>query len=267
MLLTANRFAGEPPFMNKSFYRRTAFTLIELLVVIAIIAILAAILFPVFARARENARRSSCQSNLKQVGLGLLQYSQDYDEKLVLDWYVTCCSSANANNNTTGEYHWMDAIQPYVKSSQIFDCPSNSEATNYKPFTQNAYGSYAINAAYRELNPAIAPGNGTGPAGAINLATVADPAGSVWIMENNGTPFSATAGLVVWSFSFASGASLTPTTTSPRRVIVDYGTIVERHLETMNSLYLDGHVKASKIDNLLKTGASGRASALTFIDD
>jgi prepilin-type N-terminal cleavage/methylation domain-containing protein len=61
--------------------KRTGFTLIELLVVIAIIAILAAILFPVFARARENARRASCQSNLKQIGLAVYQYTQDYDEK------------------------------------------------------------------------------------------------------------------------------------------------------------------------------------------
>src|SRR5690606_6779733 len=61
---------------------KRGFTLIELLVVIAIIAILAAILFPVFARARENARRASCQSNLKQIGLGLMQYTQDYDERL-----------------------------------------------------------------------------------------------------------------------------------------------------------------------------------------
>ncbi len=64
---------------NKNQSRFSAFTLIELLVVIAIIAILAAILFPVFARARENARRSSCSSNLKQLGLALAQYTQDYD--------------------------------------------------------------------------------------------------------------------------------------------------------------------------------------------
>ena len=70
-----------PPSSNRKV--RSAFTLIELLVVIAIIAILAAILFPVFARARENARRSSCQSNLKQIALGFIQYTQDYDEKMV----------------------------------------------------------------------------------------------------------------------------------------------------------------------------------------
>ena len=77
---------------------KKAFTLIELLVVIAIIAILAAILFPVFARARENARRASCQSNLKQIGLGLIQYSQDYDEQLTPAW-----SGSNTFPGTTND--------------------------------------------------------------------------------------------------------------------------------------------------------------------
>ena len=97
--------------------RRTktrAFTLIELLVVIAIIALLAAILFPVFARARENARRASCQSNLKQIALGIKQYTQDYDERfppaIVSDGTTIGCAGA---------------IQPYVKSEQIFQCPSS----------------------------------------------------------------------------------------------------------------------------------------------
>ncbi len=94
---------------------KSAFTLIELLVVIAIIAILAAILFPVFARARENARRSSCQSNLKQINLGFRQYTQDYDEK-----YPLAISQGGENSN------WVNTLQPYLKSTQIFQCPSET---------------------------------------------------------------------------------------------------------------------------------------------
>ncbi|RYZ76662.1 MAG: DUF1559 domain-containing protein [Proteobacteria bacterium] len=99
---------------------RSAFTLIELLVVIAIIAILAAILFPVFGRARENARRSSCQSNLKQIGLGILQYAQDYDETYPMNVQVEV-----TNDNGWGYFGtWMYTTFPYVKSTQIYKCPS-----------------------------------------------------------------------------------------------------------------------------------------------
>lgn len=94
---------------------RRGFTLIELLVVIAIIAILAAILFPVFAKAREKARQASCQSNLKQLALGIGMYVQDYDETFpfTVDWTIS------------GSYWgWHDMIYPYVKNAQVFDCPS-----------------------------------------------------------------------------------------------------------------------------------------------
>src|SRR6188474_243241 len=104
--------------------RGKGFTLIELLIVIAIIAILAAILFPVFARARENARRSSCQSNLKQIGLGFFQYTQDYDERFPLT--STTATVATGQNTTAGDIGWAEILQPYIKSSQIFQCPSES---------------------------------------------------------------------------------------------------------------------------------------------
>ena len=117
--------------------RRNGFTLIELLVVIAIIAILAAILFPVFARARENARKSTCQSNLKQLGLGLQQYMQDYDE--------TC----HQHRNPASTYGWMALLQPYVKNTGIFLCPSQSRAVSRVGAATNVGTHYGWN--WREL--------------------------------------------------------------------------------------------------------------------
>ena len=127
------KFRDQPVFtpMNFPSKKRSAFTLIELLVVIAIIAILAAILFPVFARARENARRSSCQSNLKQLSLGVLQYTQDYDEKFPGFLY-------------SGSRAMPDQIEPYIKSDQIFQCPSETTGPPATRFA-SGYADYFFN--------------------------------------------------------------------------------------------------------------------------
>ena len=123
--------------------RRRGFTLIELLVVIAIIAILAAILFPVFAKAREKARQSSCLSNQKQIGLGMMMYAQDYDETIPQyrhDW---------PGRTVAYEYClWYWLVNPYVKNRQVFICPSQQEVA-----TASYKCSYGLNYVYVGQKP------------------------------------------------------------------------------------------------------------------
>ncbi len=119
-------------------HRRRGFTLIELLVVIAIIAILAAILFPVFAKAREKARQSSCASNLKQLGLAALQYAQDYDERMMYRFWRD--PSGFALNWVTG------FLMPYTKNNQIYMCPSTrNNSYGYNQSYLNATALALIN--------------------------------------------------------------------------------------------------------------------------
>ena len=160
---------------------KRGFTLIELLVVIAIIAILAAILFPVFAKAREKARQSSCLSNLKQIGLATLQYVQDYDERLPCRWY-----NGEVNPNYT---HAQAQIEPYCKNRQIFICPSYASDQTIVPWgvVKSSYTSMGGS----PLHPAGDPdgfgtmaGNSAPMNGfdAVAIGTIGKPAGTaIWI--------------------------------------------------------------------------------------
>ena len=123
--MTIYRSKGCMPVME----RRRGFTLIELLVVIAIIAILAAILFPVFARAREKARQTSCLSNIKQLGLGFIMYSQDYDEMHpTMYWIPVDGYDDGVSRDGITTY---SALMPYIMNAQVFQCPSINPVTTY----------------------------------------------------------------------------------------------------------------------------------------
>ncbi|MBV9470371.1 MAG: DUF1559 domain-containing protein [Abitibacteriaceae bacterium] len=144
----SHRTSTRNPFQrNKLFLRNnltlTGFTLIELLVVIAILAILAAILFPVFAQARENARRISCVSNQKQIGLGLLQYTQDYDDALPAVTWGDSCRNNGSPSRSDAKYNGMMsfpiALQPYIKSYQVLVCPSDPIAGGFAKLGSYCY--------------------------------------------------------------------------------------------------------------------------------
>src|SRR5262245_30662682 len=130
--------------MRRTSRMSGGFTLIELLVVIAIIAILAAILFPVFAQAREKARAASCLSNCKQMGTALYMYAQDYDEGLPA-WssYWVCATTINSNcGSDTADRYWDAMLLPYVKSGNpalsdrggVWHCPSAAGGTNQRSY-------------------------------------------------------------------------------------------------------------------------------------
>ncbi len=123
---------------------KRGFTLIELLVVIAIIAILAAILFPVFARAREQARKSACLSNLKQIGLGVMMYAQDFDETYPIAYLAAPAADPMPGYSSS---YWFNVLQPYTKNRQVWVCPTAGRIMSAAGSTLQQYsGGYGYNA-------------------------------------------------------------------------------------------------------------------------
>ena len=245
---------------NTNLRQRNGFTLVELLVVIAIIAILAAILFPVFARARENARRSSCQSNLKQLGLGLLQYAQDYDETNTrVTYYGGTASSSNCGDSTSlpTRYHWMYAILPYVKSTQVYNCPSGVPRRVYNE--DNSSTSYGMNA-WRYDGGGPFGGGDLAADASIKLSAIEDPVNTVALADTLGGS-GMRGGVCVQddsTFFRIRDDPSGPDITSHRLLgQISRGLIHENHLETTNVLWCDGHVKAVKLDLLVKTASNG----------
>jgi len=240
--------------------RRKGFTLIELLVVIAIISILASILFPVFARAREQARKATCQSNLKQLGLTIMMYSQDYDERM-----MPIASSGGVG----GELRWPQILSPYIKMRGFVRCldanysgvtgfgMTYDEAINdpngnggMNDYAYGLYPSYGYNYAY------LAPvSDGTtactnGPDSCATRQNAGDSSRGVSIAAiDEPSNTLAMADAAAWSSTsqtFSNGYfAITPPDWWDSTYY--HGRVDLRHNETANALFADGHVKAQKL--------------------
>ena len=243
---------------------KRGFTLIELLVVIAIIAILAAILFPVFARARENARRSSCQSNLKQLGLAFAQYTQDYDERFPM-WRSNDPSDGTSDCSPLGDCGWAvdkpykvtPPLFPYTKSIQILQCPS--DASKASP-TASVGGDPGFVDYFYNTNIG-SDGTRVGACASDNTDGVAGrklsefDAVSLTVLLGDSSSQR--------SDSFSNGNTSCATTVGTRDVAATHarwdpaGTMALRHLEGANYAFADGHVKWYRPEKITRdsTGA------------
>jgi prepilin-type N-terminal cleavage/methylation domain-containing protein/prepilin-type processing-associated H-X9-DG protein len=257
------------------FQKRRGFTLIELLVVIAIIALLAAILFPVFARARENARKTSCLNNLKQIGVSFTQYTQDYDG--IYPMSLSKLSTQIPGPTAFGpwlvkDWGWEQAIFPYAKNAQLFKCPS-ARAPGGNPSTSDWGVGVTQYAANRRVTGDWGVGQDPGwsPAPAnINDADLRFPAatvlameglsggttghnvdeGSGWGTSDNG-PTNAFIGMKN-GFQGANNAACNQPNNDPSRC--GSPPPARRHMDGGNYLFADGHVKWLAADGLTDMG-------------
>jgi prepilin-type N-terminal cleavage/methylation domain-containing protein/prepilin-type processing-associated H-X9-DG protein len=223
---------------------RSAFTLIELLVVIAIIAILAAILFPVFAQARDKARASACLSNTKQMGTAISLYAQDYDETLPRYWDDVVGEPHNGkvppNPNPLG--YWHNQIQPYIKNYNVFICPSarskdertvdTGEGTPAQRMTLRwrGSGSYGWNFWY------LGAWNGQ----TFTLAQVSYPAECIAVGEST---HSVNAGVIYPAPLCAGTPDYSGWTKNPKDRQTFWTQFADRHQGGNNLVFVDGHSK------------------------
>ncbi len=226
---------------------RRGFTLIELLVVIAIIAILAAILFPVFARAREKARQTACLNNVKQIALGILMYAQDYDERMPMLYM-------NRTSPSSTWYGIAQMLHPYVNNVDVHDCPSASHTSNLNSYNGNR--SYGYHRGIIVPNGARRMALIQRPADIVMLGDVChDPNNRCALNSPTSGPFMCDPDGTNCQICGDAHNSLYATPRGPHDQYDRPGfNFIERHNGTGNAAFADGHAKAMKHSELYNNG-------------
>ncbi|MDH7568889.1 MAG: DUF1559 domain-containing protein [Armatimonadota bacterium] len=221
--------------MTKQRSGKKGFTLIELLVVIAIIAILAAILFPVFARARENARKATCQSGMKQLASGFMMYYQDYDEGY--PWYRFGPGSPGKYN--ANYYWWPEMLYPYTKNIQVGHCPSSPRQRTAGTTTADFWYGFGYN---------YHLGKNASSHGATYEQPAAQERAAETLLLADSTVY------IVWcpvanpNYWYDGGTGGTSATLPADRPMARYQGVGDWHMDGANVAFCDGHVKWFKID-------------------
>jgi prepilin-type N-terminal cleavage/methylation domain-containing protein/prepilin-type processing-associated H-X9-DG protein len=209
---------------------KRAFTLIELLVVVAIIAILAAILFPVFAQAKEAAKKTACLSNMKQIGLGLQMYLIDYEDRMF--FRSGSANSRSGNIPTTNANRWWNLLMPYTKNKDVFRCASDGLPTP----SRDVDGNLKILRSYIAIFPAES----------LNYTSIQNPTDTIVITEKWGQD---SLGLVTDSWIEPFNGDFSVDWHDPSRTYK----AADRHAKQMNAVFFDSHAKS-------KTGGAIRSS-------
>ena len=218
---------------------RKGFTLIELLVVIAIVAVLAAILFPVFQKVRENARASACLSNMKQIGIALTQYTQDSDEKMFFRaGFKNSRSGYVPSFPTTAPTNaWWDQLMPYIKSDAVFVCPSDANVTNAPGSTPSSAGQVDPSG-----NPMPRSYIACVSAESLSLAQIDDPVETMVVTEKWGSDYTCGNSSTCINDSWIEpyNGDMTTDATDPARLYK----VGNRHTLRANCVFFDGHAKS-----------------------
>jgi prepilin-type N-terminal cleavage/methylation domain-containing protein/prepilin-type processing-associated H-X9-DG protein len=249
--------------------QRRGFTLIELLVVIAIIAILAAILFPVFAQAREKARQTSCTSNLKQLGLGISMYAQDYDEMFPRgnqDVDLANCNAASGGcwypSGNSSLLFWPQLAQAYIKNFGIMTCPSGDSASRNFAY----YGHYGSNRYVMRRRPASGDGN------SATMASLVAPASTFLCFDSGSYSIDARGDALIsgntvnqrGNFWYIPGSGDASGKAAAAPALIDSFLQQDyksgRHFGGINMTYADGHVKYVKTTLVLQETVKAQAN-------